>query len=95
MFVKIVRLNAIRIGFRDLVLPDYFIKFKSIICFDNLNNNLCFWFCIAYYYGKRRDRCTQLAKELFKEYVLNSYSINEYQGYNINDIKKYEDFKKH
>ena len=39
MMVKIIRLNAIRIGCRNLSLPDHFIKSKSLICFDKLNNN--------------------------------------------------------
>ena len=53
IFVKIIRSSAIRIGCRDLSLPDYFNKSKSLICFDKLNNNLCFWYCIAYHYIKR------------------------------------------
>ena len=77
-----------RLGCRGLTLPDYYNKSRSLIKFDNLNNNLCFWSCIAYHYVKRCDRCTQLAKELYKEFIGNSYSTNEYQGFNINDIKK-------
>ena len=75
--LKLVPLNTIRVGCRDLSLPDYFNKSKSLISFDNQNNNLCFWFCIAYYFGTRHDRCTQLAKELFKKFIGNLYSINE------------------
>ena len=87
MFVKIVLFNAIRIGCRDLSLPDYLYKSISLLCFDNLNNNLCIWFCIAYHYGTSRERCIKLAKELYKEFIDNLYSINEYEGLNINDIK--------
>ena len=68
------------------------INSKSLICFDKLKNKLCFWCCIAYYYGAIRDRCNQLAKELYKEFIGNSYSINEYQVFNIK-LKTYEDLK--
>ena len=64
MLLKIAPLNAIRIGCRYLSLPDYLTKSKSLVCFDNLNNNLCLWYCLAYHYGKRRDRCVQNAKDL-------------------------------
>ena len=69
MFIKIIRLNAMQIGCRDLSLPNHFIKSKSLICFDKLNNNLCFWYCIAYHYIKQYDRCTQLANTLYKEFI--------------------------
>ena len=67
MYVKIVPLNANIIGCRNFALPDYLINSKSVICFDKLNNNLCFWYCIAYYYTKRYDRCNQKVKELYTE----------------------------
>ena len=35
MFVKILRLNALRIGCQDLSLPDHFIKSKSLIILIN------------------------------------------------------------
>ena len=36
----------------DIILPDYIINSKSLISFDNLKNNLCFWYCIAYHFVK-------------------------------------------
>ena len=81
-----------RIGCRYFSLPVYFNQPRSLIKFDNLNNNLFFWFCIAYYYVKRCDRFTQLAIKLYREFIRNLYSINEYKGCDKNNTNHYKVF---
>ena len=57
MYVKIVPLNANIIGCGDLSLPEYLITSKSLVYFEKRDNNLCFWYRIAYNYTKRYNKC--------------------------------------
>lgn len=93
MFVKILPLNAMMIGCNNINLPDYIINSKSLISFDNLQNNLCFWYCIAYHFVKRYDRCKTIMERLYYEFVKNEL-ISDYSGIKLSDIDKYEEFKK-
>ena len=93
MFGKIVLLNAIWICCRELSLYKYFNKSRLLLCFDTWNNNLCCWYCIEYNFGTICDECTQLARELYREFIWNLYSINKYESLHIHDIIQYKDVK--
>ena len=69
MYVKILQMDGRRIGCINLSLTETLINSKSLITFNNTNNNFCFWNCIAYHYTKRRDRYTTKAIELYSEFM--------------------------
>jgi hypothetical protein len=55
-------------------LPDFIKNSKSIIGFENVPDNLCFWYCLAHHKNKnhRLDRLASKVKELFHCYYKNS-----------------------
>jgi len=78
----------------EVNLPDYIVKSKSIISLDNVENNMCFWACLALMKGARKDRYTKVMKQLFSE----NYSCynNNYLGFDyvneLNEMEKRTDF---
>ena len=55
--------------------------------------NSCFWACLALAYGCRSDRYKAKSKSLYKGFY-NEDLPNNYKGFNMNDLDKYEDFDK-
>lgn len=81
-------------------IPDYIKKNKNIVSLDGVENNMCFWRCLAIALGSRRDKCSDKSIELFNEYYGNFHHLNEkqlkekYQNYigigteEINDLEE-------
>src|SRR5271163_4798048 len=90
MAVKVIRLDY-PIGSK-INLPDYIKRSKFIVGLENMDNNLCFWGCIALAEGARKDRYFTKAKELFNNFY-RSKIMNDYQGFDyVNELDKYEAF---
>ena len=90
MGVKVTRLDF-PIGSKTK-LPDYIKKSPYIISLDNIENNLCFWGCIALAGGARRDRYLTKARQLFIEYYKMKQS-DKYKGFDyVNELESYENF---
>src|SRR2546425_7496361 len=66
MAVKITRLDY-PIGGK-VILPKYIIDSNFINSLQEVNNNLCFWACIALAKGCRKDRYKTVAKNLFFQF---------------------------
>ncbi len=49
-------------------IPEFIKKNKNIVTLDGVENNMCFWACLAVAFGSRRDRYTRKAKELFESF---------------------------
>jgi len=75
-------------------LPDYIVKSKFIIFLDNVENNMCFWTCLALTKEARKNGYTKLMKQLFSKNY-NCYN-NNYLGFNylneLNEVKKHTEF---
>lgn len=88
--VKITRLDY-PIG-SNIKLPEYIKASRYIVSLEDVNNNMCFWSCIALAGGARRDRFKEKAKELYRNY----YKIpicDSYDGFDyVNELDKYERF---
>ena len=77
------------------------INSKSLITFNNTDNNFCFWNCIAYQYTKRSDRFTNKSIVLYNEFMKYKFGVTqiseqkrqEYSGFNLNYIDDYTKFK--
>jgi hypothetical protein len=73
----------------QLNLPDYIVKSKNIIALDKVENNMCFWACVALMMGCRRDRYITKAKELFIKFY-GKYN-NNYLGFDfVNELGRFE-----
>ena len=66
MGVKVIRLDF-PIGAK-ITLPHYIKVSKFINGLEEVDNNLCFWACMAMAHGCRKDRYMSKAKELFYEF---------------------------
>ncbi len=64
----------------------------SIISFENLPNNLCFWYCLAHHkYPKQRlDRLSSIVKKLFEEYYKRNFK--NYQGVDEEELDSIENY---
>jgi hypothetical protein len=71
-------------------LPSFIKNSRSIISFEDVPNNLCFWYCLAHhkYRLKRLDRLDGTVKELFKEYYKNT--PKNYQGVDEDELEAIE-----
>jgi hypothetical protein len=88
--VLVTEIEQVLIG-ASIKLPDYIKKSKSIISFESVQNNLCFWFCLARHLNpnSRLDRLTSIAKTLFKDYY--KFEVgNEYKGVEIEELIEIE-----
>lgn len=68
-------------------LPEHIKKSRSIIAFESVPNNLCFWFCLAKFLQpeKRMDRIVRVAQSLFKDYYGHCPEAN-YEGVEIEEL---------
>src|SRR6478609_6227683 len=93
MAVKITRLDF-PIGAR-ISLPDYIKSSRNIIALEEVDNNMCFWACIALAKGCRKDRYVKKANELFTEFYKcrKTRTPAVYSGFDyINELDRYEQF---
>src|SRR6267154_5444752 len=93
MAVKITRLDYLIGG--KITLPKYIIDSRFINSLQEVNNNLCFWACIALAKGCRKDRYKTVANELFTEFYRNTnpYMPSMYAGFDyIRELDLYEHF---
>ena len=92
MAVKVVRLDY-PIGTKTQ-LPDYIKKSNFIIGLEDVENNFCFWACLALAEGCTKNRYIIKAKELFnKFYRKNVKKFDDYNGFDfVNELDKYEAF---
>jgi hypothetical protein len=74
----------------SISLPTFIKNSKSIISFENVPNNLCFWYCLAHHkHPKQRlDRLSTIVKELFEEYY--KRILENYQGINEEELDSIE-----
>lgn len=75
------------------ILPDFIKNSKSIVSFQNVPHNLCFWYCLArqWYPDLRLDRLSTKAKDLYKDYYKIKTSKN-YSGVDIQELDEIEDY---
>jgi hypothetical protein len=87
----VVPIPGIFIGSK-ISLPEYIKNSKSIVGFENVDNNLCFWYCLAYHKnpGTRIDRLSLKVKSLFKQYY-QSYPTNDYNGVELDELDGIEE----
>ncbi len=92
MAVKVVRLDY-PIGTKTQ-LPDYIKKSNFIIGLEDVENNFCFWACLALAEGCTKNRYITKARELFnKFYRKNVKKFDDYNGFDfVNELDKYEAF---
>jgi hypothetical protein len=92
MAVKVIRLDF-PIGAK-IQLPNYIKKSNHIIGLEDVDNNFCFWACLALAEGCTKNRYTKKAKELFnKFYKTNLKQFDDYKGFDfVNELDKYEAF---
>ncbi|UMM20086.1 hypothetical protein L5515_015446 [Caenorhabditis briggsae] len=94
MAVKITRLDF-PIG-APINLPQYILDSTSIISLQNVDNNMCFWYCIAVAVADeecRKDRASRKAKQLFKNFYGAEKRVTNYVGFDyVNELDKYEKF---
>lgn len=71
-------------------LPSLIKNSKSVISFEEVPNNLCFWYCLAHHKNrsKRLDRLAGTVKKLFEEYY--KTSTKNYQGIDIDELEAVE-----
>ena len=92
MAVKITRLDY-PIG-NKIELPQYINESKSIIGLHEVDNNMCFWACLALATGCRRDRYKTKAAELYTQFYSYRPPLN-YVGFDyINELDRYENSNK-
>ena len=76
---------------RRVQLPQYLKDKRSIIALDEYNDNLCFWRCMAIASGRRGQRCTRKAKELFRKFYEVDEVPDDYPGFDyINELDYFE-----
>ena len=89
MGVKVIRLDF-PIGAK-ITLPHYIKVSKFINGLEDLDNNLCFWGCMAMAHGCRKDRYITKTKELFNDFYRGKKDFNNYTGFDyVNELDKYE-----
>jgi hypothetical protein len=91
MAVKITRLDF-PIGAR-IVLPPYIKDSRFINALEEVDNNMCFWACIALSKGFRKDRYVKKANTLFTEFYAHrkTRTLTDYPGFDyINELERYE-----
>ncbi|CAP29846.1 Protein CBG10425 [Caenorhabditis briggsae] len=90
MAAKITRLDF-PIG-APINLPQYILNSTSIISLQNVDNNLCFWYCVAVADEEcRKDRASRKAKELFKNFYGTKKRVTDYVGFDyVNELDRYE-----
>ena len=83
MAVKIIRLDQ-PIGCTKINLPDWILNSNYIISLSNIENNLCFFACIALAENCRRDRFTGRCIKLFYEFYgknnITTEKLRNYEG---------------
>ena len=84
-------LEDIPIG-ASIQLPDIIKNSKSIVSFESVANNMCFWFCLARhkYRGLRLDRLSTKSKELYKDYY-KAKPDKGYPGVDMHELDGIED----
>ena len=93
MAVKITRLDFL-IGSK-IVLPDYIKNAHFILGLEGVENNTCFWACMALAKGARRDRYKSKTKELFTRFYEGRKKPKDYLGFDyVNELDRYEEFDK-
>ena len=87
--IEIIPIPDIPIG-ALISLPLFIKNSKSIISFENVPNNLCFWYCLAHhkYPLQRLDRLSSTVKKLFDEYYKKSFK--NYQGVDEDELDSIE-----
>jgi hypothetical protein len=93
MAVKITRLDF-PIAART-ALPNYVTASMFINALQEVDDNICFWACMALARGCRRDRYMKMAKELFTDFYRGrkTRTPTEYPGFDyINELDHYEHF---
>ncbi|UMM32809.1 hypothetical protein L5515_006485 [Caenorhabditis briggsae] len=91
MAAKITRLDF-PIG-APINLPQYILDSKTIKSLQNVDNNMCFWYCVAVAEGCREDRASRKAKELFANFYGAEKRVTNYVGFDyVNELDKYEKF---
>ena len=93
MAVKMTRLDF-PIGI-IITLPNYIKTSRFINGLEEVNNNMCFWACMALAKGYRKDPYTKIANELFTEFYRRrmTRTPTEYPGFDyINELDCYEQF---
>src|SRR6267154_778507 len=91
MAVKITRLDY-PIGGK-ITLPKYITDSRFINSLQEVNNNMCFWACMALARECRKDRYIKVANELFTEFYRNTnpYMPSMYAGFDyIKHLDLYE-----
>ena len=97
LVVKKILLSSF-IGCGNVQLPKHIINMKSITSLQNIENNLCFFACIALSEGCRKDRYMMRTLELYKEYYgikengkkLNNEILKTYPGIVVTFLDKKE-----
>jgi len=84
-------LEEIPIG-SSIKLPDFIINSKSIVSFERVPNNMCFWYCLARHKHSelRLDRLSTKAKDLYRDYYKVKADKN-YSGVDIQELDEIED----
>ncbi|ULU08451.1 hypothetical protein L3Y34_019562 [Caenorhabditis briggsae] len=91
MAAKITRLDF-PIG-APINLPQYILNSKTIKSLQNVDNNMCFWYCVAVAEGCREDRASRKAKELFANFYGVEKRVTNYVGFDyVNELDRYEKF---
>ena len=74
----------------SISLPEFIKNSKSIISFEKVPNNLCFWYCLAHlkHPKQRLDRLSTIVKKLFEDYYKRSF--NNYQGVDEEELDSIE-----
>jgi stress-induced morphogen len=75
----------------SVILPDFIRNSKSIVSFQNVPYNLCFWYCLAHqrYTELRLDRLSTKAKNLYKDFY-KSKAGKMYSGVEIQELDQIE-----
>ena len=75
----------------SIKLPDYIKLSKSIIGFETVPNNLCFWFCLAKYLNpnKRIDRLRTVVNQFFESFY-NKNNSEHYVGLKQSELENIE-----
>ena len=91
--IFIIKIKTFDLGYpigSPINIPKYIAKNRSIITLNDIENNLCFWGCLALMDGARRDRYIKKAKEFFIKFY-GSYNPN-YLGFDyINELDRLEE----
>ena len=76
-----------------LKLPDFIINSRSIVSFERVPNNMCFWVSLAHHKHPelRLDRLSTKAKDLYKDYY-KAKAHKNYSGVDIQEPNDIEDY---